>query len=289
MEKQRVLRIISEKFETILSTEASRGIHDGILLKILFKHQIRLNGLLLGIPLEEFNGSIEDAYKKCKIIDNKKYNSVIDSIKTIIIELFQKMNYKIIINYGGYKENIIVRKLSDKITEKIININFIIPEIEIYPNNISQNDDMFILKESLSNRYFAGENSDYVWDYKKIRAKIYKDLDEMAISIISHNFTDLKLIKYTVDDIEEAFNEETDKEMENIINLNPNDIEWFNSIEYSHWMNMAHISAQNDWLTSKARGFLMQMGKYKQEKREPSYKQIRWLKKICDEYNTLNK
>jgi len=85
-----------------------------------------------------------------------------------------------------------------------------------------------------------------------------------------------------------AFNKEEDKKMENVINMNQKDIDWFNSFEYSYWMELAHIAAKNDWLISKERGFLMQMGKYKQNEKEPSYKQIKWLKKIHDEYNKLN-
>jgi hypothetical protein len=83
--------------------------------------------------------------------------------------------------------------------------------------------------------------------------------------------------------MEYALNEEADREIEDMKNFDSKDIGWFNSFDYSYWMNMAHVSAKNDWLTGKEREFLMQMGKYKKNERKPSYKQIKWLKKIYEE------
>jgi hypothetical protein len=289
MDKKLLEDIIENKFESILSEEKSRGINDKILLKYLLKYKIKSDGLLLEIPIEEFDGGVcetENDNKKYKILDKNKYEFVISNIQIIMIEMFQKLNYKINVNYIGYDDKIKANKLSNNLSEKIVNIKFDITEIEIFPS-INNKNDMFILKDSLSARYYAGDYCQYMWNYNETEAKKFIDLDELAISIIDNNFTNIKLIKYTTDDIINAFNKEEDKKMENIINLSPKDLEWFNSFEYSYWMNMAHISAQNDWLTSKERGFLMTMGKYKQDKRNPSYKQIEWLKKIYKEYINL--
>jgi hypothetical protein len=291
MNRKLIVNIIEKKLESILSIEASRGIHDKELLRFLFKYEVMLNGLLLEIPIEEFDGSIgvmKDNDEKCKVIDKNKYDLIINNIQKIIIELFQKINIKILLEYKGCYEKLKINQLSDNIYELVASIKVNITDIEIFSNNVIKNNEMFILKDGLSNKYYAGENSKYIWDYKKTKVKTFIDLDELALDIIRNNFTNIKLIKYTIKDIENALNEEADKEIVNKINLDIKDIDWFNSFDYSYWMNMAHISAQNNWLTGKEKGFLMQMGKYKKDAREPSSKQINWLKKIYEKYNNLN-
>jgi len=290
MDKKLLVNIIENKLESILLEEKSKGINDNILLKYLLKYKIKSNGLLLEIPIEEFDGGIcetDNDNTKCKILDKNKYEFVISNIQIIIIEVFQKLNYKIKVNYIGCYDKIKTKYISDNLSEKIVNIKFGITEIEIFPS-INYKNDMFILKDSLNPRYYAGDYCQYMWNYNETEAKKIKDLDELAISIIKNNFTNIKLIKYTTDDIINAFNKEEDKKMENILYLDPKDLEWFNSFEYSYWMKMAHISAQNDWLTGKERGFLMAMGEYKQNERNPSYKQIKWLKKIYEKYSNMN-
>jgi len=290
MNKKLITDIIEEKLKSILIKEASRGINNENLLKYLFINIIKLYGLLLGIPIDEFDGGIgemENDNTKCKILDKKKYEDVKINIQKIIIELFQKRNSKIMVDCKGCHERIKINQLTDILSEKIVYIKFSVIEIEIFPS-INYQNDMFILKDSVNGQYYVGDDRRFKWNYKKTEAKIFKDLDELAKLIINNNFTNIKLIKYSIDDIISALNEEEDRKIENELNRNPQDIEWFNSFEYSHWMEMAHISAHNNWLTGKENKFLMEMGKYKKDNREPYPKQINWLKKINEKYNNLN-
>ena len=290
MNKELVAVIIENKLESIMKEEASRGINDENLLKYLFINKVKLYGLLLGIPIYVFNGGIgemENDNTKCKILDKKKYEDVTSNIQKIIIELFQKLNIKIVVDYKGCHDRIKIDQWTDKLSEKIVYIVFGVNEIEIF-TSINYQNDIFILKDSVNGQYYVGDDRQFKWNYKETEAKIFKDLDELAKSIINNNFTNIKLIKYSIDKLKNAFNKEEDGKIEDEINRNPQDIDWFNSFEYSHWMEMAHISAQNDWLTGIERGFLMQMGKYKKDNREPSYKQINWLKKINEQYDNLN-
>jgi hypothetical protein len=139
MDKKLIVNIIEKKLESIFSIEASSGIRDKELLKFLFKHKVMSSGLSLEIPIEEFDGSFgirKDDGKKYEVIDKNKYDLVINNIQTIIIELFQKRDYKIVLEHRECYGKLKINQLSDNISELIVSIKFNITDIEIFLNSV---------------------------------------------------------------------------------------------------------------------------------------------------------
>lgn len=265
-----------------MSNEVSRENKNSELLKYLLKYNVLHNDFILEIPVDELINCIKKVNDdKIKIINIEKFKLIIENIREIIIEIFRKMDFEIIIEYIGYINKIILNKLNDK----IINIKYKISEIII--SNIEIKDNIYILKDSLSDRYYSGINKKYIWDYKKINAEKINNLDYLAKIIVENNFTNIKLINYSINEIGKEYEKEENRNIENSLLFNQKDIDWYNSFEYSHWKNMAHNSAINNWLKGEERSFLMNMGKYKQDKKTPTPKQLIKLKNIYKEYKKL--